>query len=61
MVTELERIMDKISERHDGRIHQMWRAWSIMPEPRLQFHEIISREFGLTRNEAYILVKHLFP
>jgi len=60
MVTELERIMDKISERHDGRIYQMRQAWLVMPEPRLQFHEIISREFGLTRNEAYILVKHLF-
>ena len=67
MVTEFDRIMDKISDRQDGRIYQMWRvyqmwrAWMVMPEPRLQFHEIISREFGLSLNEAYILVRHLFP
>lgn len=61
MVTEFDRIMDKISDRRDGRIYQMWRAWMVMPESRLQFHEIISREFGLSLNEAYILVRHLFP
>ena len=61
MVTEFDRIMDKVSDRQDGRIYQMWRAWMVMPEPRLQFHEIISREFGLSLNEAYILVRHLFP
>jgi hypothetical protein len=61
MVTELDHIMDKVSDRGEGRIYQMWRAWMVMPEPRLQFHEIISREFGLSLNEAYILMRHLFP
>jgi hypothetical protein len=61
MVSEIDSIMNKIcDDRHDGRIYQMWRAWMVMPQPRLQFHEIISREFNLTLSEAYILVEHLF-
>ena len=49
-----------VTEIEEERIRHMRTAWYYMPSPKLQFHEIVAREFGMSFNEAYILIERLF-